>query len=550
MKRQVKLLSISIMIIMLSFSFVKISDNNFEMIKNLDIYYTLFQELNRYYVDDIKPGGLVKTSIDAALKSLDPYTNYIPESNIEDIRFMTTGQYGGIGAIVQTRSDKVVIIEPYESSPAIEAGLKAGDIILKINNNDVKGKTADQISDALKGQPNTNIDLLIKRPGVDESFSVEVIRKKIQIDNVPYFGMIDDKIGYIKLTNFTDKAAAEVKHALTELKTKHAISGLVLDLRGNPGGLLMQAVQIVNLFVPKNTLIVNTRGKFHEGNNKFYTISEPVDTNIPLAVIVNRGSASASEIVAGAIQDLDRGVIIGQRTFGKGLVQRTVKLSYNSQLKVTIAKYYIPSGRCIQALDYTHRNPDGSVGKVPDSLITEFSTKSGRKVYDGGGIKPDIEIKEQSLGQIAYSLYSGNFLFDYATKYVIKKDTISAPEEFEINEKEYADFIEYTKSNNFKYYSKTEKQLKNLIETAKAEKYYKIADKELNKLEEILVENKDKDFELFKNEISKLLNEEIISRFYYQKGRIRYALTVDKEAEKAKEILYDLSKYQTILKPQ
>jgi carboxyl-terminal processing protease len=431
-----------------SFSF---TDDYFEISRNMDIFATLFRELNIYYVDEVKPGDLMKKGIDSMLESLDPYTNYIPESEVEDYRFMTTGQYGGIGALIGQKGDNVVITDPYEGYPAQKADLRAGDVILEIDGKSIKGKKYDEISKILKGQPKTPVKLLVKREGEPAPIEKTVMRDEIKINSVPYFGMLDNEIGYIRLTGFTDNAGGEVRDALLELKSKNNVKSLVLDLRGNPGGLLNEAVNITNIFVNKGVDVVNTKGKVKEWDKTYKALNNPVDVDIPLVVLVNSGSASASEIVSGSIQDLDRGIIIGQRTFGKGLVQTTRPLSYNAQMKVTTAKYYIPSGRCIQALDYTHRNEDGSVGKVPDSLVSEFKTKNGRIVYDGGGVSPDFATETQYLSNIAQSLLTKQLIFDYATLYRVKNPTISSARSYRISDQEYNEFVAWLSDKEYDY---------------------------------------------------------------------------------------------------
>jgi len=385
---------------------------NFEIAKNLDIYYTLFRELNMFYVDDIDPDKLVKTSIDDMLESLDPYTNYISEDQMEDFRFMTTGEYAGIGALISKHNDEIIIAEPYEGFPAQKYGLKAGDVILEVEGKDASKMSTEDVSNLLKGPADKPVEIKVQRMGDKKPLTFDVVREKISINSVPYYGMLDNNTAYIRLSQFTANCSEEVKNAFLDLK-KNNPDALVLDLRGNPGGLLMEAVNIVNFFVPKGEEIVSTRGKIKQGDKTYIATEEPIDTTIKIAVLVNRGSASASEIVTGAIQDLDRGIVVGTRTFGKGLVQTTRDLSYNTKLKVTTAKYYIPSGRCIQALDYSHRNEDGSVGTVPDSLISEFTTKHGRKVYDGGGIAPDMKIEPETLSTLGVELVTQFKIFDF-----------------------------------------------------------------------------------------------------------------------------------------
>src|SRR5665647_329973 len=408
---------------------------DFRIAKNLDIFFSLFRELNTFYVDDIDPDKLIKSGIDNMLKTLDPYTVYYPESDVGEFTFMTTGKYGGIGSIVRNSGDYVVINEVYKGFPADLAGIKAGDILKKVDGVSLKGFSSDKISEKLKGNPGTEITLTIERDGKEKDYSLK--REKIVVPPVPYFGMIDSKTGYIRFTSFTQGCIEDVKKALITLKNNNP-QQIILDLRGNPGGLLTEAVDIVNLFVASGSEVVSTKGKVKQFDEIFKTTKPAIDENIQLAVVINRGSASASEIVAGAIQDLDRGIIVGQRSYGKGLVQITRPLSYNTQLKVTTAKYYIPSGRCIQARDFSHPNEDGSVGIIPDSLIHEFKTKNGRIVKDGGGITPDVDILPEQLSQIAAELYIRNYIFDFATKYYWAHPDIKAPEQFIFTDQDYA----------------------------------------------------------------------------------------------------------------
>ncbi|MGC8802173.1 MAG: S41 family peptidase, partial [Bacteroidales bacterium] len=474
------LVVVAVVACILTTSFV---DTEFKIGKSIDIFISLFKELNYNYVDDIDPEKLITAGIDGMLKTLDPYTTYIPETKLEDFRFQTTGQYGGIGAIIRRIDDYVYIVEPYENSPAAKAGLKAGDKILAVNGVEAKGKDVSTISDQLKGTPGTVVEVTLERTGIEQPMKIKITREKITIPNVPYYGMLTDSVGYIRLTNFTTNAGAEVRQAVTALKAKKA-RALILDLRDNPGGLLNEAVEVVNCFVPKDQLVVFTKGKIKEAFKRYVTISDPIDTLIPLAVLTSRGTASAAEIVAGTLQDLDRAVVVGQRTFGKGLVQQTRPLSYNTQLKVTVAKYYIPSGRCIQAVDYSHRNEDGSVGYIPDSLIKEFKTRVGRTVYDGGGIMPDIKVEQEKYSQIALNLYAKNIIFNFATEYVREHPTVSPPDKFTIDAATYQKFTEYVNRQNFDYQTQTEQQLDKLIEIAKKEKYYQSAEAEFTRLKE------------------------------------------------------------------
>jgi len=548
-----KRISIKIKILVLALAaalvvgFVAFDDQNFEIAKSLDIYHTLFRELNLYYVDQTDPGELVKTSIDEMLNSLDPYTVYIPESKMEDYKFMTTGKYGGIGALIRTSGEYVIIAEPYEGFPAYKAGIKAGDKIIKIDGKSAKGTNSDEISELLKGDPNTEIKLTIERPGVGKEIEKTVIRENIRIKSVPYYAMLNDSVGYIRLTSFTESCSQEVKDAFLDLRDNKHMKSLVFDLRGNPGGLLMEAVAISNLFVPKGQEVVSTKGKVSQWNRTYTATNDPIDTKIPIALLVNQGSASASEIVSGVIQDLDRGVILGKRTFGKGLVQTTRDLSYNSKLKLTTAKYYVPSGRCIQALDYTHRNPDGSVGRVPDSLITAYKTKGGRTVYDGGGVMPDIEVEPDELSNIGVSLVTKNLIFDFATQFQIRHDSIPPVEKFTITDEIYKEFTDFLANKNFDYTMESDQLINELESTLKKEKYHTNVAPELEALRKKLVHDKNADLIAFRDEISFLLHEEIVSRYYYQIGRAQSSLIGDPTLEKAVEVLQNQKEYNEIL---
>jgi carboxyl-terminal processing protease len=522
-------------------------DDYFEISKNLDIFATLFREVNLYYVDEIQPGQLIKTGIDAMLESLDPYTNYIPEDDIEDARFMTTGQYGGIGALIRTKDDLIVIAEPYEDAPAAKADLRAGDVIIEIEGKSTKGKNTSDVVKVLKGQPNTPVKLLIKREGEEKPIEKTIVREEIKVNNVPYYGMIDDKIGYIKLTGFTQDAGREVKDALTKLKENPALEGVVLDLRGNPGGLLREAINIVNVFVEKNIDIVSTKGKAKDWDKTYKSLNSPVDLTIPLAVLVNRSSASASEIVSGSIQDLDRGVVIGQRSFGKGLVQTSRPLSYNTQLKITTSKYYIPSGRCIQAKDYSHRNEDGSVGTVPDSMIKAFSTRAGRKVYDGGGVIPDVSLSVKEYTPISRSVMSNNIIFDFATRYRMKHPEITAAKSFTITPELFNEFSEFIATKEYSYKTESEELLTEWQKVAEREKYFDAAKSEFEQLKQKIEHDKKADIDKSKDQLSELLLDEIASRYYFQKGRIESSFGYDAELKKAVEILKDKTFYKDIL---
>ncbi|MEY3842793.1 MAG: hypothetical protein RIR80_364 [Bacteroidota bacterium] len=543
-KKKIIILCISLSAIF-SFAFV---DNYFEISKNLDIMTTAYRELNMYYVDDIDAAKLMRTGIEAMVASLDPYTNYISESEIEDYRFMTTGQYGGVGASIFTRNNYVEIKEVYEGFAAQKAGLRAGDILMEIDGKTLKGKNTGEVSKFLKGQAGSTIKVLFKRPSETQSRSITLAREEIQIDNVPFYGMISPSIGYIQLKGFTQDASKEVKNALLALKQNTGLKGVILDVRGNPGGLLHEAVSIANIFVPKGELVVNTKGKAKEGEKKYFTINDAIDPTIPLAVLINSSSASASEIVSGVMQDLDRGVIVGQRTFGKGLVQTTRPLTYNSQLKITTAKYYIPSGRCIQALDYTHRNEDGSVGKIPDSLIKAYKTKSGRKVFDGGGVAPDFSMPVNSYSNITNSLISKHLLFDFATEYTSKHANIKPSGEFHLSNEDYLAFENFIKDKDFDYSTSSEKLLEEYKKAATKENYFDAVADDYQKLKIKLSHDKTADLKRYQQEITTLMEEEIASRYYFQKGRTQQQLATDPEVIKAINILLDKQTYLNTLK--
>jgi carboxyl-terminal processing protease len=517
---------------------------DFRIAKNLDIFFSLFRELNTFYVDAIDPEKVIKTSIDNMLSSLDPYTVYYPESDADEFAFMTTGKYGGIGSLVRGGGEYVVISEVYKGFPADKAGIKSGDLLKKVDGVPLKGISSDKVSEKLKGNPGTEISVTVERNGKEIDYQMK--REKIFIPPVPYYGMLDSKTGYIRFTNFTQDCIEDVKKALTALEEKNPRQ-LILDLRGNPGGLLTEAVEIVNLFVGPGNNVVSTKGKVKQFDENFKTTKAAVDEKIPLAVLINRGSASAAEIVAGAIQDLDRGIIVGQRSYGKGLVQVTRPLSYNTQLKVTTAKYYIPSGRCIQAIDFSHRNEDGSVGYIPDSLISEFKTRNGRIVKDGGGIAPDIEIKPDPLSQVATELYMRNMIFDFATQYYWAHPEITTPSQFAFTDKDYADFRSFLLTRKFDYRTTTEKSLNDLISNAKKEKYYDLHKDLFTELEKNVAHSLDQDIVIFSNEIQELLEEEIISRYFYEEGAIAWTIKRDEQVNKAVEILNNREKYTSIL---
>ena len=529
----------------ISISFLATQETrDFRIAKNLDIFFSLYRELNTFYVDELNPDKLVKTGIDNMLKSLDPYTVYYPESESDEIAFMTTGKYGGIGSLIRGGGEYVVISLVYKGFPADLAGVRAGDLIKKVDGFALKGADTETVSQKLKGNPGTTVMLTIERNG--KEMEIPVKREKIEIPSVPYYGMIDNETGYIRFTNFTQNCSEDVRNALIKLKNEKATK-IILDLRSNPGGLLTEAVNVVNLFVGPGNEIVSTKGKVKQFDESFKTSKAAVDQNIPLAVIINRGSASASEIVAGAIQDLDRGVVVGQRSYGKGLVQITRPLSYNSQLKVTTAKYYIPSGRCIQALDFSNPNEDGSVGIIPDSLISEFRTRNGRVVRDGGGISPDVEALPSPLSQIAAELYQRNYFFDFATKYFWSHPAPESPMKFTISEEIYDDFRNYLVECEFNYSTITELSLNELISNAKREKYYELHKDLFTELQNELRHTLDNDLVTFRDEITELLADEIIGRYFYEEGSIQFSLGTDVQVKKAVEILKSADEYKSIL---
>lgn len=540
-KRTLSVLVLSFCLILLTSA----GSRNFEITRNLDIFANLFRELVVNYIEDINVSEVMKTGIDEMLSSLDPYTVFISEAEIEDVRFITTGQYGGIGTRIQPRGDFIMITDPYEGFPAHKAGLIPGDIILEINGQTTRTRREDEVRTLLQGQPGTTIDMLIERDG--ERFTRSLQREVIRIPNIPYKGMLDETTAYIKLTGFTQRAGREVRDAITELGNDHSIEALVLDLRGNGGGLLHEAVNVTNLFVDRNKLVVNTKGRLEDRTSTHRTLNEPFDAEIPLVVLVDRVSASASEIVAGALQDYDRGVIIGQRTFGKGLVQNVVPLSYNTQLKITIAEYFIPSGRGIQAINYAERRPDGSVYKIPDSLKVAFTTANGRVVYDGGGIDPDIEVHRHERGAITRALISDFLIFDYAGNYVKRHGSIPEPREFHITDPIYDDFKSFIAGKGFSYETQSEQLLNQLRDVAEQEQYFQAIEMEIKKLSEIISEEKARDLVAFRTEIEQLLREEIVSRYYSRSGRVQVSLDDDPDVEKALAILADRDTYDRLL---
>ena len=530
-------------------SYAQEKQNNFEISKSIDIYNNVLRYLNMNYVDEINPAELNEIAINAMLKELDPYTVFIPESEIEDVRLLTMGEYGGIGAIIQYYDDNVHISEPYENFPAHKAGLLPGDAILEINGVNTEKKTVSEVSELLKGQPGSQLTLKIRREGEKNIITKTLTREKIKIDNIPYYTVLDGGIAYIILNQFTKDAAKELKEAFLKMKSENELKGVVIDLRGNGGGLLNEAIDIVNIFMPKNKLVVYTQGKTPDQNRNYYTKYEAEDTEIPLAILVNESSASASEIVSGSIQDFDRGVIVGQRTFGKGLVQNILPMTYNTQMKVTVSKYYIPSKRCIQEIDYSKTKND-TLAKN-DTLGPEFKTANGRIVYEGHGIQPDVKIEPEMLSTITAHLYAQNMIFKYANKFYREHKTIAPPEEFEITDEIYNDFVNFVEEQDFSYTSESEKDFEELIKTAKLEGYYDNIKEQLDVLEKELRSHKDNDLINNKEEISEILKMEIVGRYYFQKGKIISSLKDDPELNRAVEILLDSNgenEYENILK--
>lgn len=511
-------------------------DSYFEISKNLEIFTDLYKELNIYYVDDTQPGRLMKTGIDAMLNSLDPYTQYIPESDMEEYRFQTTGQYGGIGALIKRKDDHVVVSEPYENYPAMKAGIWAGDEIVEVDGRVIGGMNTDEVSKLLKGQSGTTVKVVTRRNG-GEPVTHELMREEIKIPDVPYKGIVDatNHVGYIKLNSFTQTASTDVRAAMKELKDEGA-TNMILDLRGNGGGLLREAVNIVNLFALKNQLVVETRGRIPEWDKTYKTLSEPLDAEIPLIVLVDGGSASASEIVSGALQDLDRGLIVGERTFGKGLVQQTKDLLYNSKLKVTVAKYYIPSGRCIQKLDYAHRDSSGKAVEVKEESITAFKTRNGRPVFDGRGILPDVEVMEPELAKVVGGLYQEDLFFDFATNYRLTHSEIGPAESFVISDELYRSFVDFVKDKRFDYDTESMEALKELEEKAKKERYYEHAKEEIDALRKELAPDRTEELVRFRSDIEEVLKSELVSRYYYQTGRAKAAMSTDPYVLKAVDL--------------
>jgi carboxyl-terminal processing protease len=534
------------MVMIICLSFTLPVERYFEISKSLDIFASLFKEVNKLYVDDVSPTKMAHTSIDQMLNSLDPYTNYISEDQVEDFRTQNTGQYGGIGALTRTIQKRILVTMVYPTYPAYKNGLRIGDEVIEIDDIELSKLSPEEANQVMRGQVGTTVKLTVKRFGQDNPIELEFKREKIKINNVPYAGMIANDVGYIQLTEFTSEAGKEVKSALTSLKEQGA-KNVILDLRGNPGGLLFEAVNICNLFVPKGKKIVDTKGKLEEHNVTYETLNAPVDLDIPVVVLINRGSASASEIVAGTLQDYDRAVIIGERSFGKGLVQLSRPLPYHAQVKITTAKYYTPTGRCIQVLDYSHRREDGSAGIIPDSLKKEFKTSKGRKVYDGGGIDPDIKVIAEQMASVAQALYVNGFIFDFATIYSSKHPTIADARNFTLTDKDYEEFTLWMKDKRYAYKTPLQDELEALEAEAKKERYYTALKPSLESIQGKLKDNRKNDLMIYKDQIKKLLEEEIVARYYFEKGTVEARFKYDQEIKKAIEILHDQSAYKKIL---
>lgn len=560
MKRNGKVISILVGVLLLGgifWGFNKADDRNFQIVKSLDVFNSVFKELDLFYVDSINPKEVIEYGIRAMLAKTDPYTEYYPEED-NTLKEMTTGKFGGIGSVIRyyTPRKRVAIIEPSEGHPAAEAGLKAGDIIMEINGKDmaqgdrIPNDLTSYVSDNLRGEPGTLCVIKIERPTSDSTYvpmEFKVTRGTIRTNPVPYYNMLNDSIGYIYISTFSvEGCSKEVKRALIELKQQGA-SSLVIDLRGNGGGLLSEAVNVVNFFVPKGKEIVKTKGKFKQMDHVYRTVNEPIDLEIPLAILVDGGTASAAEILSGSLQDLDRAVIIGNRTFGKGLVQTLRDLPYNSSMKITTAKYYIPSGRCVQAIDYSRRNADGSIARTPDSLTNVFRTEAGREVRDGGGIRPDMEVKMDKTPNIVFYLVNEDMIFDYATQYVIKHPNIPEVKDFQLTDADYADFKALLKKRNFSYDRQSEAMLKKLKEMAEFEGYMENASEEFAALEKKLQHNLDLELDRFAKDIKPLIAEEIVKRYYFERGGVQETLKDDADLKKALEVLQQPEEYKKVL---
>jgi len=537
---------IALVVILLVLANTKPADRYFEIAKNLDVFATLFKEVNNNYVDEVNPNTLMRSGIDAMLASLDPYTNYIPEDEIESYRTQNTGQYGGIGAITRQIGKRTVVTLVMTGFPAEKGGLKVGDEVLKIDEKNLAEITQEEAGNLMKGQLGTAVNLTIKRPGVEKPFVLSFKRDKIKVSNVPHYASVTTETGYIQLTDFTPDAGKELRQALISLKEK-GIKNLILDLRGNPGGLLQEAVNICNLFLPKGVTVVETKGKIKEHNVTYKTLNPPVDLEIPVIVLIDRGSASASEIVAGTLQDYDRAIVLGEKSFGKGLVQINRDLSYNSKLKITTAKYYTPSGRCIQVLDYTHRRPDGSVASIPDSLKRPFKTSKGRTVYDGGGIDPDVVVKNKEIHPVVQTLYINGHLFDFATQYAYSHAVPSSPAAFSLSDADYNQFVQWMKGKTYRYETEADRALQELKEQAKQEQNLATLKPEIDKIESVLAEKKKNDLMVYKQEIKQFIESEILTHYFAEKGNVEAGFKYDNELSESIQLLKNPTKCKQIL---
>lgn len=543
--KRLKFLSVSLVVLAIV-AFTVPSEKYFDIAKSLDIFATLFKEVNAYYVDDVNPKKLVETGITGMLDQLDPYTDYIPEEDLEAFSIQTTGQYAGVGALIGIVNKKTVITNPYIGFPAQRAGLRVGDEIISVNGQNVQGKPTSDVSALLKGKPNTEVVTEVKRLGEKAPLSFKLTREKIKISNITYFDLVDATTGYIKLDEFTPGAAKEVEAAVIDLK-KQGAKKLILDLRDNLGGSLYEAVNIVNLFIPKGKEVVSTKGKVEEWNKTYNTLNNPIDTEIPLVVLTSGSSASASEIVAGSLQDYDRAVLVGQKTFGKGLVQTTRQLAYNAQLKVTTAKYYIPSGRCIQAIDYEHRKSDGSVSKFPDSLKREFKTKGGRKVYDGAGLDPDVAVEAAAFSSAVIELVSSGLVFEYATKYCSEHVNPGSMKNFRLTDQEYQKFVTWVSEQKFTYATELDQKADELIASAKREKYYDELQSQFTELKTRIEQNKNSALSRNKPELTRILEQEIAFHYQLSKGQVEVMLDRDPELTRANHVLSATTEYHKIL---
>ena len=530
----------------------KDSNHNFEISKNLEIFNDIYKQLDMFYVDSLSADTVIEWGIDAMLRQVDPFTVYYPEEGMDELKEMTTGKYAGIGAVIRfyKKEDRVMVIEPQEDSPAIEAGVKGGDLILSIDGKDMKGKSTQEVSENLRGDAGTTFELTVKRAGVEHPLSFKITRRNIAMPPVPYYGMVADGIGYIYFERFVDGCSRDVRRAVVDLKEQGA-KALVIDMRGNPGGPLSEAVEVTNLFVPRGQKVVYTKGKLASVNSEHYTKKEPLDVDIPVAVLVDGSTASSAEIVSGAWQDWDRAVIVGERTYGKGLVQMIREVPYHGSLKVTTSRYYIPSGRCIQAYDYRHLNPDGSAKTLPDSLTKAFKTAGGREVRDGGGIKPDVVITPDSLPSIVYDIATSDVLLDYVNHYVQTHAAIAPAGEFSLTDADYADFVKMVEGSDFTYKRRTEEMMKLLERTARFEGCYEGAKPEFEALAAKMKVGVSADLEVPKNkeEIKSVLESDIVARYYFRRGVVQQQLKADKDLKTALEILTDTERYASLLKP-